>query len=291
MTSKVLLPMEMHNVFRECDAGTEHLDRNTQCFIMPFMGILIEQLSLKRPTWHFHATSQGSFTTSMGKYRMSKFMIVEHGEALGIINWDWHGRNGDCYSLDNPRLKVKRHRGANTKTNNVSRAVKIVLEHYYARTLTERMADATKITQSHISSAHSSAYYDVRNGSDYLRSEMIEFLLANWEEFNKIPMSQNNSKRRDDLPAKVALSKELEPVYNAYQSGKGSTAVTRGDSYHVARNGSELVTYTSADVPPRLKMGIAMLKLVDVRQHIAGVGMRTEDNTFFVMDEPDEQLP
>ena len=58
MTSKTRLPMDMHNVLRECEVGTEHHDNNVNGAVHRFMRPLIAELQRKRPSWQYIATQR-----------------------------------------------------------------------------------------------------------------------------------------------------------------------------------------------------------------------------------------
>lgn len=287
--AKVLIPLATHSTFRECDEAEQHLPRVNNTFIRPFMVTLIEALSRKRPTWQF-VTHQYGVNTNLG-YRVEKFAIMDQGEVLGTVDYAWHGRNGDCYEIDNPRMRKKRQRGANTRTNNLAKAVKLILDNFYGLTLPERMIAAQNKTSQVISGTWSSATYDARNSFDWLREDVLDYLKANWESFSAWPLSKPNlDKRRADLPAQLERAKDTKGVNDAYSNGAGTMVVVRGTNYHTQRKtGDEVITFTAEMVPPHIRMGIGMLKLIDVNGYIPGIGTRTEDNTYYVMDNTGDQ--
>jgi hypothetical protein len=74
----------------------------------------------------------------------------EIGEVWASRNW----RTGEYrYAFDNHRLRAKRSRGSCTETKDMKKALKLILENMYARTLSELMDTTRKSATSKTNTA------------------------------------------------------------------------------------------------------------------------------------------
>ena len=280
-----------HNVFRWVEAAREQDVRNTSdaMRVHPTMKLLIDKLSLRNPTWEFWASDYGS-TDDFGRCVYSHFTVYNDGEELGSIDL-WHNwRTGEkSYEFDNYRLRAARKKHASPRTKDLNKAVKAIVANMYNRTPAERVAAARGTTLSKVANLVGNASYDFRNKREILAPYMTQFIMERWDEFCAIPLPTGNAQlARDKLHASMQAEIDAQSIQAPFVADRGKVLVAAGASFIVSpvtRNDDTAVDVVPLDkLNDRLKGSLGMLKLIDAGGIIPNVGMRVEDNTFYVVD-------
>lgn len=289
MTAKTRVPMDMHNCFRECDVGTEHLPKNSQACVDNTIRDLVEALLRKRPHWHFVNTSySGSLVGTSYVYR--PFAIEDSGDRLGSINAERHWRTGEVwYELTNHRLAAKRERKGATRTKDFNKAVKLIEQHYYGPTLDERIHTALDNAARAVNEINSDARWAVDRAVRAIQPDLTMFLTNKHEVREELisfaPECASELKSLPDLMRNRAATLDFVGEMN---SGTSTTVLLLGDKLYLTDSANSKEPYTFDTVPKHIAMAVGMLKLVDVKGFIPDIGVRVDHNVFYVMSQKED---
>lgn len=287
MTDRVRVPMNIPGTFYEGGPHVITTPRVTNGVVRPFMVPLIEALLRKHPTWQF--VTRGYGTVVGGACLHSRFTILEHGDELGWVDREKHWRSGvESYVFDNHRLSAKRSRGAYTKTKDLKKALKLINENIYGLTLSER-TKAFRSKAENIVSTHS---YRVQRGytenRTALADAMVAFVIKHWEEFAAIPLTDKESGARQSLLDSLERYRGMLAIEQSRIHDRGAVLFNYGDQYYVqkdtATDQQAAGPFTLDYLSSTLKTALAMLRLVPVGEMVDYIGMRIEDNLFYVAD-------
>lgn len=283
MTAKIRVPMDMHNCFRECDVGTEQQDRNAKAVVDNATRDLLERLSRKRPSWHFvNASYSGNPVGYSYAYRA--FVIEDDGERLGAVNAERHWRTGEVwYELTNHRLAAKRQRQGATRTKDINKAVKLIEQHYYGPTIAERIRNAASGTEEVLNALHSNARWTLDRVMGAVQSQIAALLADNPE--LRAQLVSLAPKQEKDIESIPRLSRNRAAISDFYAvKGSGSnTVMLVGDKLYLMDAVDPEESYTFDTAPRHIAMAVGMLKLVEVKEFIPDVGVRTAHNVFYIM--------
>jgi len=91
-----------------------------------------------------------------------------------------------------------------------------------------------------------------------------------------------------DFPALAEANEEAVALIGSYNDNNGVTVrIESNGAYLVSRranDGFDAVTYTDATLTDHLRGALGLLKLVEDKGYISGVGARVNTNLYFVMD-------
>ena len=284
--AKTLVKMDQYNTFRQCQQEDAHLPRNAAARVDTFIAPLLAELSKKRPAWQFVSSGWGDLSNCGTHYSYHRFTIMEDGEELGWVDKDKDWRSGGYkYEFDGPRLRASRTRAKAQVTKDLKKAVKTILGGIYALTLTERMSIARKEANSKTDKAVYPIQRDYRQCRDVLSASMVSFVLDNWEAFSAYTMPDPATERaRDTLRDRYERLLAAEAAESAKRNGLGAVVVERGNAMYVEYDNKQgQFHHTTVDkLPDNLKLGVAMLKLVEPETMVDYVGVRVDAKTYYV---------
>lgn len=291
MTGKTTTPLGPHNTFRECDTREATLARNTQAVVHPFMVPLLDELAKKRPHWRYVFRYNHCTGTTAGSYSYPRFDIEDGGEVLGSVNIDTHWRtNEHSYELHNPRLRSKRERGSCAKTKHCKKAVKLILENYYKKSLSELLADSCREMATAVSRQHQSSAWEFNRIMDAARDDIAAFFINHPEVTTQISFSDPKTKERfDKLPKATAAKDAAKELYDMSHANTGIYAVLRGEEVVLAKSHTDYSVHLIDKLEPKIAAAVGILKLVDHDQPIPGVGMRISPTQFFINPKDPEE--
>lgn len=286
--TKMLVKMDQYNTFRQCQQEDAHLPRNTDARVDTFIAPLLAELSKKRPAWQFVSSGWGDLSNCGTFYSYHRFTIMEDGEELGWVDKDKDWRNGGYkYEFDGPRLRAGRSRAKAQVTKDLKKAVKAIAANIYALTLTERMSIARREANSKTDKAVYPIQRDYRHCRDVLSASMVSFVLDNWEAFSAYTMPDPATERaRDTLRDRYERLLAAEAAESAKRNGLGAVVVERGNAIYVEYDNKQgQFHHTTVDkLPDNLKLGVAMLKLVEPETMVDYVGVRVDAKTYYVFN-------
>lgn len=279
----ILLPMDMHNVFRECDYEIRGLSRHANAKVDAFMEPLINELTRRRPAWTF--VSRNSAVSNDGtNYFYTRFEVRVGDETIGLIDQDINWRTSEkSYEFDCRQLKTKRSRGTATRTKDLKKAVKLIIGSFNELSYVEHAHKANTSIRNTAYRQVSAHKYTFSQLEGKARPHVMSFLSKHWSEFV------------GSIPG-VELQSELSEMLNVYEeaaaaaviyeavSVKGAIVKLLNDKYIVSRVGSdEIHTYTNQTLPNDLRGGIGALKLVSEDTTVSGIGVRSPEGAFYVL--------
>lgn len=280
------IPMDVYNAYRVVKAKDADLACNINPQVHPFIAELLTKLSAKRPTWEFICNTRrimfpGGVAASNN---YNEFKIYDGDELLGYVTREWR-HHGDSYVFNNERILATKVRCAPTATKDVDKAAKLILKHFYVQSNVERMGAVLRSTTDAVNTLLVRYEHEFKHVYSKVANRVQQYALDNWDEVQKHLPGMD-----DQLRAMVPTSKaELERargVHYAHKNFHGATVHVVGKAYLVSYGQDptgQVHTYTTATLPAALKGSVGMLKLIQPQEYVESVGMRVDENTFFVM--------
>lgn len=278
----ILLPMNMHNVFRECDYEARENPRHANAVVHEFMVPLINELTRRRPTWTF--VSRSSSVKADTVFHYARFQVRVGDETIGEIDMDVSWRDGTkSYEFDCRQLRAKRQRGGSTRTKDLKKATKLITESFHPLSYVEHAHKAEQLTKQAAYRVQSSRKYAFTQLEGKARTEVMGFLRKHWSEFIGSVLDST-------------VQAELAGLLDAYDEARAADAIhtaigTKGTfiklvdgKYVVKRMGSDEVhAYTNETLPNDLRGGMGALKLVNENMLIPDIGVRGDEDTFYLL--------
>lgn len=279
----ILLPMNMHNVFRECDYDLRENPRHANAVVHEFMVPLINELTRRRPTWTFVSRSS-SVTSDNSAWQYARFQVRVGDETIGEIDMDVNWRDSTkSYEFDCRQLRAKRSRGSSTKTKDPKKAVKLITENFHPLSYGEHAHKAEQLTKQAAYRVSSSRKYDYTSLANSAQDHIMEFLRSNWDQFLtsvKDPVLQSKLVPLMEIYDEARAALEI----NAQIAAKGTFVKLMDDKYVVKRiGGDEVQVYSNQTLPNDLRGSMGALKLVTEGNLISGIGVRGDEDTFYLL--------
>jgi hypothetical protein len=279
--NKVKHPLGMHNTYwpvASLDASST--ERAKESVVHPFMVPLIEAIQLKRPHWEFEATGFGDRDITTGHVRHYTFDIIDNGEKLGSIYREYRG-SSNVYAAKSHRIAGKRQIGMSKMSKHLKTIVSEVLKEMYPRTVAEIADDKYKTSYQAMQQA---TYKDKRahmHTVDILRDSMLAYLTSGdrWAEFEAAP---------DKPSAMQAKSTYITVADNAGVADD----IARSDHVVLVERPRDVIIKPANSaayacslelLPDDTKTKFALLKMAETNTILADVGIRTADDTFYIL--------
>lgn len=273
----------MKNIVHE-----EPLDRpvvaGRQVILHDALPTVLDRLMKERPTWRYKCTKHlyGS------NPRVSELIIYDNDEELGKLWIENHWRDETLrYFFDNFRLKQTRQRHMPTFSTKPDVAAKRIVKAFHLKTPKERAADAYKETQSVISGIGTETSWPFRRAKGRIEDRLFEYAARNWSDIKQYLNADDM-----DFPALAEANAEAITLTGSYNDNNGVTVrIESNGVYLVSRktgDSFDAVTYTDATLTDHLRGALGLLKLVEDKGYISGVGARVNSNLYFVMDKKEE---
>jgi len=279
MSRKILVPMNMHNTFRECNESNLSEPRNSNAKVHSFMVPLVSALSKKRPTWTFVSSSHPTDVYG-GGFEYAQFDIMDD-EKLGTVWCERHWRTGARkFAFDCNRLRAKRERGQFTETKDVKKATKLILENMYAETPAEFMRAASSQASSRITEKLYSYVRAYTRTKDGLMPTLVSLALDHPELVKShAPQVSGTVDRFLAEHSELVISKTIK---SDVDNGKFTLLVERGGRVYSDSPG--IASCTLDELSDAFKRAVGVLKLSPVGTLIPGVGFRVSDDTYMAFD-------
>lgn len=283
---KVFLPMDLPNVFRECDHETRDSPRHANAKVHPFMVPLITELAKKRPLWTFvsRRTNSTSHPNDPHAHFYSLFEVRVGDEVIGEIDRDVNWRDhAESYEFDCRQLRAVRSRGSSTKTKNLKKAVKLINENFHPLSYGEHVSKAHQTINSLLYRQQSSRKYAFSQAEAKARPYVMGFLMQNWDKFVTTVTDPAVRPEVLELQERYTEAKVADTMHDS--AGKvGAHVVLLDNKYVVQRAGSnDLQVYAADTLPDDLRGPIGMLKLAGEGAVIEDIGARGEGGALFVI--------
>lgn len=282
------LPLELPNMLAERHKNPEQKPVATYSKMYP----LVEALALKKPQWKFIALR---YHTGDGKDLGYWFRVCEGREILGEIVMSYGRRDDDAFEIRNKRIQDSRERGGSAKTKDMKKAMKLVLKSFGTKTVAEQVNEALQQTAEatwRVASDRSKTFQSLFR---HMQEHLFTHIMDNYKELAPVAI-QNGA------DAKVV--EMLLPAYEEYQitkeidickaSNTGAVVLTLGSEYAVtlwdhSAGGMQTHMHTTDTLPTHIKRSVGLLKLVEAKHFLKGVGVRVADTTFFIISKAEDE--
>jgi len=238
---------------------------------------LLDALRKKFPNWKFVGDAQYSSTTPQ------TFRMYESGEALGSISFSQHYKHGGQYVVKNKRIANQRQRGWETRTVDLKKAIRLVVDNFGAKTMHELVEESRNVVSSAISAATERPRRNFSRDWNEIEAFAKQYIATHWEEFKPKIAASGSGILVGDFKAAYVAYREVSHLSEAFRLD-GLVITIKDASYALRRGSNEAVIVTSATLPNDVKTKLGMLKLLDDGEFVPGVGIKANDSTYFVMD-------
>ena len=234
-------------------------------------------LTNSRPQWKFQAhdhTSNTSYTTLRG------FTILEDGEELGTVRLAYKG-SGYKICVDNDRINAKRQYGRGYWTEDTDKAALAIRKNFFKRDKTERLSKALEAAGGVIASEYTTKHYERYGAKNSLFSDHQEFIEAHMQEYlAEHPKMQSYY---DTFVQATAQFEVIDSVKDAFDNAKATLVVLDGTHYMLKEAATPVAVMTDSELSFDVRRKLGLLKLVEDRQMISGVGCRVDATTFVLL--------
>jgi hypothetical protein len=249
--------------------------------IHPNIGDFIFQAARQFPTREFICGSPDYTADSLVA---THFTVYENREDVGDVWWDSNSKRGVVYCLRNKRIENQRQRGECTKTKDVNKAVKLLGKFFSPKTLTERIEEARDACDKSLSSTFRDKKDKFYTNYNFIVSNLAGYLMNDWEKTKEAATTRGvDVELLEQTPGKYEDYMIISRVYKRLQDGLGALVVINGNDYAVSRK-DEMKIYSSEDLPEWIKRGVGMLKLIEPKNVIGGVGFKISADSFYVIE-------
>lgn len=250
---------------------------------------MIRLIQKKRPHWTFKNTIDYSWNLvppPEGHINIEKVQVYDGDDHLGWVGWGRkNGWGTRVYEFDNFRLKGMRTRGSANYSSKAETAASRIIKTFHSKTPKELMDDAVTNVSKAAHNNASDKRHEYHMAYKKISNAVERFVVANWQH---IQPELGDIASAMDLPELIATAKQASALNEVYRDGHGWVILAQTNGRYITRRDGIINTYTDADLPDRMRMGLGLLKMVEDGTAIDGIGVRGKDNVFFVADEMEE---
>lgn len=251
--------------------------------IYPFLETLIYTLAENNPSWTFNQQLT-RWENNVQYVEEFKVSITATKELLGEIGVDTrqHPNKGreNVYTVANERISRNRDRGRAFKSSKIKEVIKAINKNFHAETTKERIDKAWQQAEWHFSQAEYSVCRDLEKVQDQLGKVALSVVRrTHWDTFMQVltEVSPELAKSATELDELIEQRDKASDLNNKFKSKNLLTVIIDDGKYIVSNNSGNMRTYTSDDLPEQVKQQVGMLKLVEEKAPIPGVGLRVGD--------------
>jgi hypothetical protein len=285
--------------FEYLDSGI-HQNILVQAKLGEKLGILsvppaLERVALRlvkrNPKWKL--VVDGWPVNTDGRRRAKKFWVYQGSERLGWVAVGHnYTTNGPSITFDSPTLSMNRERKQYNETGSEDTAVRVIEKNFFAKPLEQVLLEQIGVSRGVIQEFHENKQRVLRGLREDINPSILSYVWANIDTLRGELVANHGATDRlidDTLAAQEALE-NITPISKATRSEHGWVAhmvLIREGTYYTYEFGAELppiVSYTTDTLPPNIKGKLGMLKLVEAKNLITGVGARINENTYVVLE-------
>ena len=245
----------------------------------------IEAVAIKHPEWVLEAYNvqwREDVDTKSFYIQPYSFKVYENKTIIGSLSSEYsYGRRKDMYV-------VREEKNLNTidksvKTSDPQKAAKNALKMLRPITDVEKFDYLMGKTEQLLSSVNMSTGRHVQSYLNSNREEMIEFVKNNIEKF--IKTYADDEYARKSVEKFLVLHEEeeiLENLENNVNTAMVIKVVQEGDTYYMRNAKKEFFVHKLEDLSEDIKYKLGILKLVEVKQAVKGIGFRGLVNSFIL---------
>ena len=291
---KVKYPLDVHNTYWPSYSDAVSQDRAGRSKVHPFMVPLIEALQHKRPHWEFEASSAGNVNYTDGANENpivlhTMFDIWDNGEKLGSIYREYKG-SGAVYAARSHRIAAKRQIGTSKMSKHLKTIVSEVLKECYPRTLVEIADEKYKKSHELMKQATYKDRRDHMHSIDIMRDSMVAYLASDgrWAEFEAVPDKPNVMQAKAMY---TTLAQKARVAADLASTPDHMVLVERPRDFIVKAFDKPPYSSSLDALPDHVKTALALLKMADNNTIIEGIGIRTAEDTFYIITKKVDTQP
>lgn len=271
-------PTSSRAIVLEASKSWTSYGREGTAVVHPDMLVLIDELRAKRPTWRFKSTER--IHGSDGQ-KLRNFIVYDGDEEIGTVWQENNWRTGDNrYCFNNHRLEKSRQRGYGGFSTKAKVATKKILAAFGTKSLDEMAEEAVKKVTNASAGIYSSASYAYQGAKKKVMNALEAYVEDNWEKLKPYTTGCDHIDLRD-------LHQQADAADFAYMAqNRGDSAIVfmYGDKMVMHRKGAPTKTVTFDDLTEKQRAALGMLKLMEDKSLIPGVGIRVDSETFHLLD-------
>ena len=267
-----------------------------QSTITPFFAPFLEKLALKYPQWTFEEESHNyTWDNVSGKSVKSNitatcFKVLDKREELGQVYYERvYSNNEYRFCVDNFRVQKMRERGNGMKTIHEKKALKHVDKYFGKKNLDEKLVEASNNAKQaiyHVGNDVSNKFSWGWNSFSELAQEFL--ITKHWQEFSEFAKNYPNvnvSKvvHLDDMPERFEKAQNANAVRECVNKDNHYLVYVDNQTYAIFRKGEPTQLKTSEELPEYIRRSVGMLKLIEDKQILGGVGCRVDSTTYIVL--------
>lgn len=275
--------LNVHNTYyTSSGVDPATIERAKDSVVHPFMVPLIEAIQHKRPHWEFEAKGFGNrgIGDDVNLVLHHAFDIYDNGEKLGYIEKDYN-RGSAVYTAGSHRILNKRQVGGRKMSKHLKVVTAEVLKEFYPRTLAEIATDKYKAAFSVMQQA---TYRDRRalaSNTQALYEPMLEYLTTGdrWAEFEATSDKPTIMKCKAEYHALAETARVADNIANAHHI----LLIERPRDIIIKPFDGAAQSTNLDQLSDHIKTSLALLKMTEKDTIIDGVGIRTADDTFYIL--------
>jgi hypothetical protein len=275
--------LNVHNTYYTANGvDPATIERVKDSVVHPFMVPLIEALQHKRPHWEFEARGFGNrgIGDDVNLVLHHTFDIYDNGEKLGYIEKDYN-RGASVYAAGSHRINAKRQVGGRKMSKHLKVVAAEILKEFYPRTLEELASDKY---QKAFNAMQQATYKDRRasiQNIEKLHEPMLAYLTSGnrWAEFLAV----------QDKPE---VMRAKEAYHGLAESARVADSISKSHHILLIERPRDIIVKpfdgvaqsTNLDaLSDHTKTSLALLKMTEKDTLVDGVGVRTADDTFYIL--------
>ena len=241
------------------------------------------RLVKRNPKWKLFV--EGRHIDSDGKRRVKKLWVYQGSEELGwVATGHNYTTNNPSITFDSPSLRVNRERKQYNETASEDTAVKVIEKNFFAKPLEQVLLGQYAETRNVILGVRSDKQQQLLaferdinpsilryawDNIDTIRHALVDNYAATHDLINST-ISMRQAVKVSPGPEAVNVITIIEGTYYVHPSGTGV-------------ENTPAASYTTDTLPSDIKGKLGMLKLVEAKNLVAGVGVRINENTYAVI--------
>lgn len=261
----------------------KHADLKSKTFIIDEDILpLVEAVALKYPHWQVKAKrfNYSGSLASATELKIYEFDIYEKRENLGTIGLTWYNRER-AFWLENHRIANQRERGYGTKTKDLKKAMRHIAKNFSPKVANEKMDEAYGKAHNMMRQLGSQKTSSFRNALQYVLPSLIPHILENWDELSKLCQGDTNVEKEAEKLMDYYREHQIASEISDIPLSKQTVVMIEGSDY-ILKTAGATVILSSEQLPPHIRLGVGMLKLVEPRVMMKGIGCKIEDNIFVI---------
>ena len=258
-------------------------DKEKYGFDSQALRTVIWETATRFPMWDIVIT--GVKNNHIDSPFVSGIAVMSGREKLGTVKLEYVGRGYERkLSIQNKRIDQSLERARAMHTEDPKRAMAIIKKWFRNKTTAEHVADGLGVAQIVYNALKRNAHNTKINARETVQTMAFDFIM-------------NSPEVRTELAKFIAVDpsmhKRLVEAYNAHDEAeaeemglqsfdKGAHTIIAIDGGYIVCHNDTVSSYTDATLPDNLRAPLGMLKLVNAKELIKGVGFKADNNVFVV---------